>query len=160
MTVVYVGMGANAGEPRAQLLAAWEALSRLPQTRAIARSSLYRSAPIGYEEQPDFVNCVAKLDTDLEPHALLSHLQGIERDLGRARSFKNAPRTIDLDLLLYGSAAIDAPGLVVPHPRMHERAFVLEPLTELDPGATIPGKGSAAEFLGACAGQRIERVAS
>ena len=160
MTVAYVGMGANVGEPRAQLLAAWDALGRLPQTQALARSSLYRSAPIGYDEQPDYVNCVAKLDTDLDPHALLSHLQGIERDQGRARSFKNAPRTIDLDLLLYGSIALSTPDLVVPHPRMHERAFVLEPLTELDPGVTIPGRGSAAELLRACAGQRIERLAS
>ena len=160
MTVAYVGMGANLGEPRAQLLAAWEAMALLPQTRAIARSSLYRSAPIGYEEQPDFLNCVAKLDTDLEPRALLWHLQRIERDLGRARSFRNAPRAIDLDLLLYGSVAIEAPDLVLPHPRMHERAFVLEPLVELDPGVSIPGRGSAAQLRQACAGQRIERVAS
>ena len=160
MTVAYVGMGANVGEPRAQLLAAWEAIGRLPQTRAIARSSLYRSAPVGYGKQPDFLNCVAKLDTDLEADALLAHLQEIERDLGRARPFQNAPRTIDLDLLLYGSAAIHTPDLVVPHPRMHERAFVLEPLTELDPGVTVPGRGSAADLLRACAGQRIERVAS
>ena len=158
MTLAYVGMGANVGEPRKQLLAAWEALGRLPLTRALARSSLYSSAPAGYEAQPDFLNCVAKLDTDLEPHALLSQLQGIERDLGRARSFRNAPRTIDLDLLLYGSAAIDTPELVVPHPRMHERAFVLEPLAELDPDVTIPGRGSAAELLHACTGQRIERA--
>ena len=160
MTLAYVGLGANIGEPRAQLLAAWEALGRIPQTRAIARSGLYRSAPIGYESQPDFLNCVAKLDTTLEPRALLSHLQQVERDLGRARSFRDAPRTIDLDLLLYGSESIDTPGLVVPHPRMHERAFVLEPLAELDPDAKIPGRGSAAELLRACAAQRIQRVES
>jgi 2-amino-4-hydroxy-6-hydroxymethyldihydropteridine diphosphokinase len=157
MTLAYVGLGANIGEPRAQLLAAWDALGRIPQTRAIARSGLYRSAPVGYEDQPDFLNCVAKLDTSLAPRALLSHLQQVERDLGRVRSFRDAPRTIDLDLLLYGSESIDTPDLVVPHPRMHERAFVLEPLVELDPGAMIPGRGSAAEFLRAC-NQRVERV--
>src|SRR5262245_65301418 len=118
MTVAYVGLGANIGEPRAQIDAAWGAIGRLPQTRAIARSSLYRTAPLGYENQPDFLNCVAKLETSLEPHALLSQLQGIERDLGRKRAFRNAPRTIDLDLLLYGDEAIDTPDLVVPHPRM------------------------------------------
>lgn len=160
MTLVYVGLGANIGEPRAQLLAAWDALGRIPQTRAIARSSLYRSAPMGYEDQPDFLNCVAKLDTTLEPRALLSHLQQVERDLGRERSLRDAPRTIDLDLLLYGSESIDTPDLVVPHPRMHERAFVLEPLAELDPDAMIPGRGSAAELLRACATQRIQRVES
>ena len=160
MTVAYVGLGANIGEPRAQVLAAWDALGRIPQTRAIARSSLYRSAPMGYQDQPDFLNCVAKLETTLEPRALLSHLRQIERDLGRTRSFRDAPRTIDLDLLLYGSAVIDTPDLVVPHPRMHERAFVLEPLVELDPGAVIPGRGSAAEYLRACGAQRIQRVES
>jgi 2-amino-4-hydroxy-6-hydroxymethyldihydropteridine diphosphokinase len=160
MTVAYVGLGANIGEPRAQVLAAWDALGRVPQTRAIARSSLYRSAPMGYEDQPDFLNCVAKLETTLEPRALLSHLQQIERNLGRARSFRDAPRTIDLDLLLYGSEVIDTPDLGVPHPRMHERAFVLEPLVELDPDAVIPGRGSAAELLRACGAQRIQRVES
>ena len=160
MTVAHVGLGANIGEPRAQVLAAWDALGRIPQTRAIARSSLYRSAAMGYEDQPDFLNCVAKLETALQPRALLSHLQQIERDLGRTRSSRDAPRTIDLDLLLYGSEVIDTPDLVVPHPRMHERVFVLEPLVELDPGAVIPGRGSAAEYLRACGAQRIQRVES
>ncbi|HEV8095941.1 MAG TPA: 2-amino-4-hydroxy-6-hydroxymethyldihydropteridine diphosphokinase [Burkholderiales bacterium] len=159
MTEAYVGMGANLGEPRAQLLAAWDALGRISDTRAIARSSLYRSAPIGYEDQPAFLNCVAKLETALPAHALLAQLQQIERDLGRVRSFRNAPRTIDLDLLLYGSETMDTPGLTLPHPRMHERAFVLVPLLELDAGAMIPGRGKAAELLREeCAGQPVERV--
>jgi 2-amino-4-hydroxy-6-hydroxymethyldihydropteridine diphosphokinase len=158
MTVAYVGMGANLGEPRTQLLAAWDALGRIADTHAIARSSLYRSAPIGYADQPAFLNCVAKLETALPAHALLAQLQQIERDLGRVRSFRNAPRTIDLDLLLYGSETIDTPGLTLPHPRMHERAFVLAPLLELDAGAKIPGRGSAAELLRDCAGQLVERA--
>jgi 2-amino-4-hydroxy-6-hydroxymethyldihydropteridine diphosphokinase len=158
MTLAYVGLGANIGEPRAQVLAAWDALGRIPQTQAIARSGLYRSAPMGYADQPDFLNCVAKLDTALEPHDLLSHLRQVERDLGRVRSFPDAPRTIDLDLLLYGRETIDTPDLRLPHPRMHERAFVLAPLVELDAGTMIPGRGQAADLLRACAGQSVERI--
>ena len=158
MTLAYVGLGANIGEPRAQLLAACDALGRIPQTQAIARSGLYRSAPMGYADQPDFLNCVAKLDTALEPHDLLSHLQQVERDLGRVRSFRDAPRTIDLDLLLYGGETMDTLDLTLPHPRMHERAFVLAPLVELDAGAMIAGRGQAAELLRACAGQAVERI--
>jgi len=134
------------------------ALERLPQTRVTARSGLYRSAPVGHREQPDFVNAVARLETGLAPDALWNALQAIERAHGRERSFRNAPRTLDLDLLLYGEARIDTPGLTVPHPRMHARAFVLKPLLELDPQANIPGKGSAAGLLAACAAQRVERV--
>jgi 2-amino-4-hydroxy-6-hydroxymethyldihydropteridine diphosphokinase len=160
MTAVYVGMGANLGEPRAQLLSAWEALGRIPDTQVIARSSLYRSAPIGYADQPAFLNCVARLETALPAQSLLAQLQQIERGLGRARSFPNAPRTIDLDLLLYGTETLDTPNLTLPHPRMHERAFVLVPLLELEPGATIPGRGKAAELLRKCAGQSIERIES
>jgi len=160
MTAAYVGMGANLGDPRAQLLAARDALGRIPDTQVIARSSLYRSAPIGYADQPAFLNCVARLETALPAQSLLAQLQQIERGLGRVRSFPNAPRAIDLDLLLYGSEIVDTPDLTVPHPRMHERAFVLVPLLELDPGATIPGRGKAAELLRDCAGQPIERVES
>jgi len=158
MTPAYVGMGANLGDPRAQLRAAWDALGRIPDTHVIARSSLYRSAPIGYADQPAFLNCVAKLETALPAQSLLAQLQRIERNLGRVRSFPNAPRSIDLDLLLYGTQTLDAPDLTLPHPRMHERAFVLVPLLELDPGAMIPGRGKAAELLRSCADQPVERV--
>lgn len=158
MTLAYVGLGANLGEPRRQLLAALEDLGRIPGTRVAARSSLYRSAPIGYADQPDFVNAVAMLDTELRPAELFAALQQIERRYGRERSFPNAPRTLDLDLLLYGGEQIDTPALSVPHPRMHERAFVLAPLLELDSAAVIPGRGSAAELLRACATQPVERL--
>lgn len=158
MTVAYVGMGANIGDPRGQLLAAWDAIGRLPDTRALARSAFYRTAPVGYENQPDFLNGVGKIDTALEAHALLAQLQEIERDLGRERSFRDAPRSIDLDLLLYGNETIDTPDLKVPHPRMHERAFVLKPLLELDPDVAIPGRGNAADQMRACAGQRVDRA--
>lgn len=158
MTLAYVGLGANLGEPRQQLLAALEDLGRIPQTRVAARSSLYRSAPIGYPDQPDYVNAVARLETGLRPEELFARLQEIERGHGRKRSFRNAPRSLDLDLLLYGGERIDTPALTVPHPRMHERAFVLMPLLELDPGAVIPGRGNATELLRSCATQAVERT--
>jgi 2-amino-4-hydroxy-6-hydroxymethyldihydropteridine diphosphokinase len=158
MTVAYVGLGANLGEPRQQLEEALVAMGGLPFTRITARSSLYRSAPIGYEAQPEFVNAVAALDTALSAGALLEGLQGIERRHGRERSFPDAPRTLDLDLLLYGEERIARAGLTVPHPRMHERAFVLQPLLELDSGISIPGKGKAASLLSACGAQKVERL--
>ena len=159
MTVAYVGLGANLGEPRRQLEEALVAMSALPETRLSARSSFYRSAPVGYQAQPDFVNAVAALETALAPGELLEGLQGIERRHGRERSFPDAPRTLDLDLLLYGEDQIARPGLTVPHPRMHERAFVLRPLAEIAPQAEIPGKGRAGDLLRLCAAQIVERMA-
>jgi len=158
MTLAYVGLGANLGEPRQQLEEALVAMGGLPRTRIAARSSFYRSAPVGYGAQPDFVNAVAALDTALTPGELLEGLQGIERRHGRERSFPNAPRTLDLDLLLYGEETIARPGLTVPHPRMHERAFVLKPLAEIAPEAEIPGKGKVRSLLPGCAGQSVERM--
>jgi 2-amino-4-hydroxy-6-hydroxymethyldihydropteridine diphosphokinase len=154
----YVGVGSNLEGPRDQVLAAFSALDRLPETRLAARSSLYRSAPLGYGAQPDFVNAVAKIETALDPGRLLAELQAIEARHARRRSFPDAPRTLDLDLLLYGDEAIDTPVLSVPHPRMHERAFVLAPLAEIDPRATVPGRGTVSELLARCAGQRIEKL--
>jgi 2-amino-4-hydroxy-6-hydroxymethyldihydropteridine diphosphokinase len=155
---VYVGLGSNLGDPRRELLAAFEELAQLPRTKLVARSSIYRTAPLGNEAQPDFLNAVAQLETDLGPEALLDALHEIERKHGRERRFRDAPRTLDLDLLLYGEARIAGERLTVPHPRMHARAFVLAPLAELDPQAGVPGKGSAAALLAACAGQRVERA--
>jgi 2-amino-4-hydroxy-6-hydroxymethyldihydropteridine diphosphokinase len=160
MTLATVGLGANLDDPRRRVLAALEALAQLPQTTLAARSSLYRSAPLGHTEQPDFINAVARLCTALAPQALWEALQGIERAHGRERGFRNAPRTLDLDLLLYGAERIDSPALTVPHPRMHQRAFVLQPLLEIDPDAEIPGRGAARALLAGCAGQRLERLAS
>jgi 2-amino-4-hydroxy-6-hydroxymethyldihydropteridine diphosphokinase len=160
--IAYVGLGSNLGgalgEPRAQILVALEELAKLPHTRLAAHSELYRSAPIGGPAQLDFLNAVARLETGLPAEALLAELQAIERRHGRERPFPGAPRTLDLDLLLYGEAAIDSPRLTVPHPRMHERAFVLVPLLELEPEAVIPGRGRAAQLVAACADQRIERT--
>lgn len=158
MIRAYVGLGANLGEPRRQLTEAIIAMSGLPETRLAGHSSFYRTAPVGNENQPEFLNAVAALDTQLAPGVLLEGLQGIERRHHRERSFPNAPRTLDLDLLLFGEERIARPGLTVPHPRMHERAFVLQPLLELDPDISIPGKGKAGAFLPACASQKIEKV--
>lgn len=159
MTLAYVGLGSNVGEPRRQIQAAIEDLMKLPDTGSVLASSVYKSAPLGHVEQPDFLNAVVQLDTALSPEALFSHLQDIELLHGRERPFAGAPRTLDLDFLLYGAAQISNPGLTVPHPRMHERAFVLRPLLELDSEVSIPGKGKASALLSACASQKIERIA-
>lgn len=154
----FIGLGSNLGEPIAQLSAAFAALSRMPESRLAARSSLYRSAPVGVAAQADFFNAVARVETGLPPGALLDALQAIERSHGRVRPFPGAPRSLDLDLLLYGSQRIASERLTVPHPRMHERAFVLLPLLELDPDAQIPDRGAARDCLGSVSGQRVERI--
>src|SRR5438552_8814022 len=130
-TKAFRGLGANLGDPEAQVRRAFAALAELPGTRLLAASSLYRSAPVGYTVQPDFVNGVAQVETRLGAGALLRELLATEGRLGRVRQFPNASRTLDLDLLLYGDCMIVVPGLVVSHPRMHERAFVLAPLAEI-----------------------------
>ena len=154
----FIGLGANLGDPEAQVRRAFAALAELPRTRLLAASSLYRSAPVGVVGQLDFVNAVAELETALGARALLEALLAEESRFGRAREFPNAPRTLDLDLLLYGDRVIAEPGLFVPHPRMHERAFVLAPLAEIAPDIAIPGRGRAAALLAACADQRIEKI--
>jgi len=158
MTAAYVGLGANLGEPRRQVEAAIEELKRLPRTRVTGVSSLYRSAPVGGPPQPEYVNAAARLDTGLDPEALLDALLAIEAAHGRERRARNAPRTLDLDLLLYGGRVLAAPRLVLPHPRLHERAFVLAPLAELEPGLEVPGRGAVGALLAACAGQAVRRI--
>jgi 2-amino-4-hydroxy-6-hydroxymethyldihydropteridine diphosphokinase len=158
MPRAFIGLGANLGDPRRQIRAGLAALEKVPTTRLAGQSSFYLSAPLGYAEQPDFVNAVAQIQTELAPRALLDALLAIERSLGRSRSHANAPRTLDLDLLLYDRMVIDEPGLRVPHPRMHTRAFVLAPLAEIAPGIEIPGQGPIAPLLAACAGQAIEKL--
>ena len=157
-STAYVGLGSNLQQPLHQLLKAFDALSALPRTQMLARSSLYRSAPVGKIDQPDFVNAVAALRTGLAPGELLQALLRLEAQQGRVRSEPNAPRTLDLDLLLFDAQIIHQPGLDVPHPRMHERAFVLMPLAELDPKLIIPGRGAVAELLARVAGQDVTRI--
>jgi len=153
--VATIGLGANLDDPASQLEQALTELDRLPGTRLVARSMLYASAPVGYVDQPDFVNAVAQVETTLAPRALLAALLDLEHRHGRERSFRNAPRTLDLDLLLYGDAHFHEHDLTLPHPRMTERAFVLMPLTEIAPDAHIPGVGPAIDRLAACAGQNV-----
>ncbi|MCK6383085.1 MAG: 2-amino-4-hydroxy-6-hydroxymethyldihydropteridine diphosphokinase [Rhodocyclaceae bacterium] len=160
MTVrAYVALGSNLGEPLATVQAAFAALHGLPQTRLAAASSFYRSAPIGLKNQPDFINAVAALDTTLDAEALLDALFDIEARFGRRRDFHHAPRTLDLDLLLHGAETRASARLSLPHPRLHERAFVLLPLLELDAGIVIPGRGPAAVLMDACREQRLAKLA-
>ncbi len=158
MTIAYVGLGSNLDEPENQVEQALAELDRLPHSRLVGRSSLYRSAPLGFAGQPQFVNAVARLETGLPAERLLSDLQDIESRHGRTRSFANAPRTLDLDLLLFEKLQLKTPRLTVPHPRMHERAFVLKPLVEISPEVSIPGLGPAKDFLEKVANQPVEKL--
>jgi 2-amino-4-hydroxy-6-hydroxymethyldihydropteridine diphosphokinase len=156
--LVVLGLGANLGDPVGQLREAVRRLRELLRVEAI--SSLYRTAPVGYAEQPDFYNLVCLARSALEPAALLAETQRIEREMGRERSFRNAPRAIDLDILAMGDMVVDAAGLTLPHPRLHERGFVLVPLAEIAPGWRHPIlRRTAAELL-ADAGEleRVERI--
>ncbi len=155
----FIGLGSNLEDPHSQLQRAFAELDRLPGTRLVARSSLYRSAPLGYADQPEFVNAVAKIETALTPQALLQALLQIEHEHGRERTFRNAPRTLDLDVLLYDDAQMHEHGLTIPHPQMHLRAFVLQPLLEIAPDAGIPGIGPVRQALGNCTDQVLEKLA-
>lgn len=156
--LAYVGIGANLGEPVAQVRSAIAACAALPGTTLEASSSLYRSAPVDAGGD-DYVNAVIALRSQLEPLALLDALQAIEAAHGRERPFRNAPRTLDLDLLLYGERRMETARLVLPHPRLHERAFVLLPLHEIAPTLVLPGLGPLADRLPRVAGQAIARCA-
>jgi 2-amino-4-hydroxy-6-hydroxymethyldihydropteridine diphosphokinase len=154
----YIGLGSNLDDPVAQLRAGVSALARLEQTHAEMCSSFYRTAPVGRREQPDFINAVCRVRTGQAPATLMRNLLEIERTQGRVREGKGGPRTLDLDLLLYGNQTIHTAELTVPHPRLHERAFVLYPLHEIEPDLVIPGHGAVRQLLAACAGQRVEKL--
>ena len=158
--IAFIGLGSNLEQPRSQLQRAFADLDQLPGTRLIAQSSLYRSAPVGYLDQPDFMNAVAKIETALTPQALLQALLQIEHLHGRERTFRNAPRTLDMDVLLYDDVQLHEQGLTIPHPQMHLRAFVLQPLLEIEPDCDIPAVGSAQQALQDCQGQVLERIAA
>jgi 2-amino-4-hydroxy-6-hydroxymethyldihydropteridine diphosphokinase len=146
MSTAYVGIGSNLGDREATIELA---LEQLPHVVAV--STLRETEPVGVVDQPRFLNCVAALETDLSPRDLLDELLAIEQRLGRERHGADhvrwGPRTIDLDLLVYGDDVVDEPGLTVPHPRLHERRFALEPLAELAPGLVVPGRGTVAALL-------------
>ncbi len=149
--IAYIGLGGNVGDSVGVLRAAVHRLMTVPRSRFLGMSRLYRTPAWGQENQADFVNAAAALETALAPRALLDELLGIERDFGRSRAADGSgrwgPRTLDLDILLYGEAMIDEPGLRVPHPHLHERAFALVPLLDLAEDLPIPGRGTARQAL-------------
>lgn len=157
LPTAYVGIGGNLGDARATVAAAVQALAALPGCRLLRVSSHWRSAPVD-AGGPDYVNAVAALACDDPPEQLLAALQAIEHDFGRQRPYHHAPRTLDLDLLLHGQALRATPRLTLPHPRLHLRAFVLQPLLEIAPALAVPGLGALAAYLPATAAQRIERL--
>ena len=154
---MFVGLGSNLGDARAAVLLASRELAALPGSRLVRLSSLYRTAPID-ARGPDFCNAVAELATSFDPLALLKALQAIELDHGRQRPYTNAPRTLDLDLLMYGQRVVDQPALTLPHPRMHERAFVLLPLLEVAPDLVHPRLGAIAVLASSSGDQRIDKM--
>jgi 2-amino-4-hydroxy-6-hydroxymethyldihydropteridine diphosphokinase len=147
VTLAYVGLGANLGEREETLSNAIERLGEAEGVEVLAVSSLRETEPVGVVDQPPFLNGAVQLETTLPPRALLDLLLGIERSLGRVRGERWGPRVLDLDLLLYGGEIVDEPGLRVPHARLHERRFALEPLAELDPRLEIPGRGAVSALL-------------
>ena len=160
-TIAFVGLGGNVGDAAATLREALSALDRLPDTRQLRASRLYRTPAWGRVEQADFVNAAVKLETRLDARGLLDALLEVERQFGRERDdaqLRWGPRTLDLDLLLFGEGAIDEPGLRVPHPHLHERAFALVPLVEIEPEVVIPGRGTARSALATVAAGGIEAL--
>lgn len=154
----FIALGSNLENPVFQVQQAFDELKQLPGTQLIRRSSLYRSAPVGKLDQPDFVNAVALIETLLAPHDLLKALLAIEQRHGRVRESLNAPRTLDLDILLYDALHFQDADLTLPHPRMTQRAFVLMPLMEIAPDCDIPGYDGIAPLLAACHEQKLERM--
>lgn len=153
----FIALGSNMDDPAFHVRRAFDELTRLPSSRLLMHSSLYRSAPVGRLDQPDFINAVAQIETALPPYELLKAMLEIEYRHGRVRTYPNAPRTLDLDMLTYDDLQCEEHCLILPHPRMHQRAFVLQPLLEIAPDCHIRGRGPVADLLAACAEQRIER---
>jgi 2-amino-4-hydroxy-6-hydroxymethyldihydropteridine diphosphokinase len=147
MGVAYIALGSNLKQPAMQIKQALIALQGLPKTKLLQHSSLYQTAPVGYDNQPDFINAVVSLETTLEPSLLLQSILDIESSFGRERPFPNAPRVLDLDLLLYDELEMHTASLTLPHPRMHLRGFVMLPLSEIAPNLMIPKLGSVVELL-------------
>jgi 2-amino-4-hydroxy-6-hydroxymethyldihydropteridine diphosphokinase len=149
VTRAYVALGSNLGDREATIRGAVEALAAEPGIEVVAVSTLIDTEPMGVVDQPRFLNGVAAVETELDARGLLAVLLDVERRFGRSREGvpRYGPRTLDLDLVLYGAEEVDEPGLQVPHPRLHERAFVLEPLAEIAPGLEVPGKGEVETLL-------------
>ena len=137
----YLGLGANLGDPQKTLSQALRELAKHPKIKLTQASSLYQTAPVGVVDQPDFLNAVVRIETALPPDALMTAVPSVEKKLGRVRTIRWGPRVIDIDVLLYGAREIETPLIMVPHPRMRERAFVMTPLAEIAPSLTVPGEG-------------------
>lgn len=150
MATAYIGLGSNLDDPISQIRIGLTSLSVLAQTRLLAQSSLYQSAPLGPKDQPDFINAVAKIETGLQPLSLLSALLDIEEGRGRLRTRRWGPRTLDLDIILYDQLILDTPRLTIPHPGLYDRNFVLYPLLEIEPDLAIPGYGLISGLTTAC----------
>jgi 2-amino-4-hydroxy-6-hydroxymethyldihydropteridine diphosphokinase len=155
---VFVGIGSNLADPEANVRRAIEMLSMTADMRVVATSSLYRTAPVGRLDQPDFVNAVVELETGFDPGALLDELLSMEKEFGRQRSTRNAPRIIDLDLLIHGDQVCESDHLTLPHPRMSERAFVLVPLVEIAASVEVGDLGTAVELLTVLSTDGVERI--
>jgi 2-amino-4-hydroxy-6-hydroxymethyldihydropteridine diphosphokinase len=158
MSRAFVALGSNLKDPQAQVSSALTALNSLLDTQVVRPSSLYRTAPVGYDNQPDFINAVAEVKTSLTPIALLRALLALENQYGRERPFPNAPRVLDLDLLLYEDVQMQTTELTLPHPRMHERGFVMLPLAEIAPDLEVAGFGTASALAKACGDQGVIRI--
>ena len=154
----FIGIGANLADPQANVRRAIAAIAAIADSRVVASSSMYRTAPVGRLDQPDFVNAVTELETGLGAEALLDNLLSIEKDFGRERSTRNAPRTLDLDLLIYGDLRCETGRLTLPHPRVRERAFVLVPLVEIAADIRVGALGTAEQLLAAISTDGVERI--
>ena len=159
MSKAFVALGSNLNEPESQVIRAFQAINKLPKTKLNKTSSLYQSAPVGYANQPDFINAVAEISTQLSPETLLAALLNIEIEAGRERPFANAPRVLDLDLLLYDDLIINTKNLTLPHPRIHERGFVLLPLAEIAPELSLPDGCNVVKLALALKNQGIKKLA-
>ena len=159
MTTAFLGLGSNLGDRVSNIREAIDRLGRSGEIRVLRISSLYETAPVGFAEQPDFINAVAEIETSVQPLDLLHAILDIEKEMGRVRNIRWGPRVIDIDLLIYDEISIDLPELVLPHPRMGERAFVLAPLAEIAPNQRIGDGTTASEGLQRIEDQRVRRCA-
>ena len=158
MHQAFIALGSNLEDPQAQIERALETIANTTNIKLIKASSLYRTVPVGYDNQPDFINAVAEIETDLNPLALLDRLLEIETQHGRERPFPNAPRVLDLDVLLYEGVATSSPALTLPHPRMHTRGFVMLPLAEIAPKISIGNHGYADDLAAKCDNQGVSKL--
>ena len=158
MHQAFIALGSNLEDPQAQIERALETIANSTNIKLIKASSLYRTVPVGYDNQPDFINAVAEIETDLNPLALLDRLLEIETQHGRERPFPNAPRVLDLDVLLYEGVATSSPALTLPHPRMHTRGFVMLPLAEIAPKISIGNHGYADDLAAKCDNQGVSKL--